>query len=614
MAKYHLTIKPARAEAVAIPLSVNEYKMTALEDFQNGIVKDCPVFSDQTYQFFLRSDSEKININQVDIYINGTHLKSRYSYLSREIIPLDANELPFGDSFGYVELTCVLQLEDQTEVTLYSPFLPVYLKSKADNQRIVKMMEYVSTNYSALLSNGDNRSRIQTGFVEDGRKTLETQLILAEELSHLYEQYYGFFRANSRYHLDQEDVVQRVERIQYVTQKTVQYTAQHPEYLVRAFGNSGIPYGNEVYHPSRAMTVQNVYSRNIYENRVIVGFIEVMIGAIQSMVSEADNLRNAMTAFNRSYEGYYFSPALFCSVPLKVIETIRGRLERLLSSYDTLWYRYKDIFDFEPEKLLSRPKATDIFLSVPQYNIIFKKIYEWYNYGVYDWAQEKYMLSIINSSRLYENYVLARLVMDAQHAGFVLNESYSYDYPRTRLGRDFQKEKSLHCNTFVFYRDSIKLTLYYEPIIYGDSALVNENSVGLSRTYSWNANQRKGDHFTPDYVMKIERNGKVGYIICDAKYSNYYTVQKYRFPDLTFKYLTATKPVDAMDDVLGLNIFYGKGEEKDIEKTLYDKELSDSPISPFVYATPLFEGRDDNNVPAVDLISLLDRALGLMKN
>ena len=69
--------------------------------------------------------------------------------------------------------------------------------------------------------------------------------------------------------MEKTPVIERLERVQYVTQGTLSYAATHPEYLRQVNSTQGIYIGNRVYQPQKAETTQNMQSYDIYiyENR-----------------------------------------------------------------------------------------------------------------------------------------------------------------------------------------------------------------------------------------------------------------------------------------------------------------------------------------------------------
>ena len=94
-------------------------------------------------------------------------------------------------------------------------------------------------------------------------------------------------------------------------------------------------------------------------------------------------------------------------------------------------------------------------------------------------------------------------------------------------------------NTFVFTKQETKLTLFFQPVIFGNDSTIN--GISLYRNTSTNAQQdvrkKGGDSYTPDYMIKIEKSGITNYIILDAKFSTTENIRIHQLQELVYKYL-----------------------------------------------------------------------------
>ncbi|MCD8354351.1 MAG: hypothetical protein LUC47_08585, partial [Clostridiales bacterium] len=234
-----------------------------------------------------------------------------------------------------------------------------------------------------------------------------------------------------------------------------------------------------------------------------------------------------------------------------------------------------------------------IFLSVPQYNRIFVQIHKWFTFGIYEFASEKYMLSLVKVSSLYENYLLVKMIAYFQSRGYLLVEDKRCVYPV----KSTWQYKNTDCkNTFVFKNETNCITLYYQPVIY-DSNRSDINGIQLMRNNSLpffsgneNMNQVGGHYYSPDYVIKVENNSASRYLILDAKFSDLQNVKRYYVKDLAFKYLFSISPIQQSNTVVGLCIIYGKCKSSERTQSAYDKQLPGQAISPIAELLPLVEG------------------------
>lgn len=95
--------------------------------------------------------------------------------------------------------------------------------------------------------------------------------------------------------------------------------------------------------------------------------------------------------------------------------------------------------------------------------------------------------------------------------------------------------------------------------MYGDSRAFN--GLDLFRNTSSNAkkdNSNKGKTYTPDYIIRIEYNDMIDYIILDAKFSTPENIRLHQLQELVYKYLFSISTLHEKDRIKGLYILCGK--------------------------------------------------------
>ena len=266
---------------------------------------------------------------------------------------------------------------------------------------------------------------------ESGYKSLAAQIILAEEIATIYETSYGYFKANSRFRIEKVATVDRLERLQYVTPATLEYIASHPEQLRPVNSNAGVRIGNRVYQPEKSLSLQNVNSFDIYENRVVLSFLRKMVDEVAELLERCKNLLQQIPNDEDYSTEYIYSSFFMFSETRRMLENGMQRLSCLYDKFTQLWGMYRNALKIPVEQLTSKPRPTGIFMVVPQYNKIFVRIHQWFSFGIYDFAKENYMLSFIKISSLYESYLLAKMVAYFTDRSYTLidKKDASIQYP-----------------------------------------------------------------------------------------------------------------------------------------------------------------------------------------
>lgn len=550
------------------------------------------VYGDLGYEFRLQHP-ELEEIQGVQVYVNDLFEPSVYQ---RGVISFPearggVRKL-FLDCYGFVTLNLILLKKDGSQESLTTEYLPVLVRQGQLNQAVKAMVRYVYDRQEELLFNGDPKPRDLGDLRENGYKSLTAQLHLAREIAAFYEENYGYFKANSRFRVEKVPTVMDLERIPAVTPSTLAYMTTHPGQLKPVSGGGGIRVGNRLYQPQKTLSPQNVPSRDIYENRVVLSFLRRMVDQVDLLRSHCLELLDHIPD-QETFDGDYLYSAHFLFAETRhSLETSVEQLNQLYDKFTQLWSGYQQALPIPLDPLAAKPRPTAVFLSVPEYHRIFLLSHQWMNYGVYDFRRERFLLSFVKLSSLYESYLLLKMLDYLQDRGYALDALKQCPYP---VPDNWLYQNTNCANTFSLSNESNQVTVYYQPVIY-DTDNSRVNGIGLYRNNHLpgegsdpESSQRGGRYYTPDYLVKVSQNGGDNYLVLDAKFSDLRTVQNYHVRNLAFKYLFSLSPTSSTGKLKGMAILYGKCAGTDDCKSAYDSQLPGTKISPFAELLPLME-------------------------
>ena len=519
------------------------------------------VFEDMEYYIDLGSDVEDCDYS---VYINDEFVET----VRKDRILMFSKVDVFDNILGFVRIS-INTVSEGKNYWYYSGYLSVLVKPSRKNKSITAMLNYVYKNQGDFLYHDSVIPNL-------GGKRSEgdfwSQMILVEDIANIYENCYGFFMANSRYKLEKREVLDRIEKLQYVDSKTIQYISQHPENLERSV--VGIGYGSRRYIPRKTLMSQNTITYDIYENRVVIGFLKYMVKAIKEFKNELTNFIDSMKTEEGVENGYLISSFVLFERAKDQIYEFNKHIDQLESKYEQLLRSYSGIINISEGDEYIHPKLTAIFANVPQYNRIYNCIVKWNNRSIYNLEKEHMMMSFFNAPEIFETYALAKLINQLLAAKFELISAKYVDYPKRREWGDTTRRIN---NTFIFRAESGILTLYYEPVIYCEDLsylngifLYRNNTVSLNRDSDI---EFKGRYYVPDYILKYELDGKESYIICDAKYTNRNNACFKHIPDLSYKYITSISTMKDNAALKGLYLFYGITDDFDSSESFFNVHL-----------------------------------------
>lgn len=590
MADYKLKLIPLDEtdEPFSIPLYVcdgnNGYSVPSKSELKSKH----GIFSDINYEFELIG-SDEYKIQNIKLFIDENEKRTDFDIQNRKI-HLDSQKI-FQDYYGIVEIRLTIIFSDKTEINVKSQQLHILVRKGGDilNESIKKMVQYIYDHQTAFFSSVNSRQKISSGLNSGGDQTLIARLSLAEKIAVIYKNNYEYFKANSRFEFKKIPSIDKIEHMPYISPQTLRFITSHPEYLQPTKSTINVRIGNTLYQPQKVLSLKNECCRNIYENRVILNFIQKIINDIDMM----DKKCAALLQKNADKPDTEFDSAYFIFAQSKeILDKSRIRIHKIHKEFGYILGMYQNAMMIKLKDIKQefvKPYPTAIFMSIPQYREIFNLIDQWFDFGTYDFKKEEFLLSLIRIAPLYETYLLAKMLTYFDNRAYICTDKEYYHYPVS--------EKKMHNplninNTYSFTKGIKQITLYYQPFVYCQTPC-NNNKIGLYRNNSLGSKNYE-EYYTPDFLIKIRKGNSDKYLIFDAKFSSKETVKTYYVKDLVWKYINSISPITSNDSVLGLCIIYGKCTENDKYESIYDKQLSEI-IFPLEELLPLSEEHNFDN-------------------
>lgn len=604
--KYTLNLKTTSSDR---DLSLNMHEFNVSEDFwqiaKNSELK--AVFSDVSYSEAILSCENLDKIYSLELYINDDKIgeldsvDSDGNCLKIRINPYNnPRKIIFRDCYGFVQLYVKIIFLDNTQLGLYSEYLAVYFKDNDENRNIQKMAEYVYNNYENYLYDEHIKPDNTIGLKEfKDEKSIDTFIDLIKGVIINYNFTYPFFSANAKSKIIETGQIDNFEKLQAFSCQTLSFMAQNPYELTQLKTNVGIKYKRKYYQPNKTLIIDKNISFDIYENRVVVAFLRLVAKEIDAVENKIDDLIIYMSKKDKNISGYIFSVSYIFQGTSRRLLQKKNELNILLENVVKLYNCYSNILKVKEIILTGAPEPTAIFMQISQYNLVYKSIVRWFMYGKYDLYREEAILPFLVNYQLYEYYVLIKMIKVIKGNNYELKQAYRHQY-KIYQGTKYRNTK--YSNTFIFSNGTQELTLYYQPVIYGQKySIENSNGINLYRNSTFRAAIENDDcregygdglYYTPDYLIKIVEDSKEKYLILDAKYSKTDIVIRNYFSDLVFKYLFSISPKNCHDTVYGLNIICGKSNNTGPairDAHLITKLLGYDDIKPFAHIMEINE-------------------------
>lgn len=538
---------------------------TNTEEFQEDLVleqenfetiKNKPninsVFSNKKYSISLVNYPN--SIIHANLSVNGHLVKSTF----RNGVFYFDNEMLFLDVFGYIYLSVQFIFEDGSTNILHTPYMHVYI-SEEDANTVKLMIKYIHKHTTMLFPNG-NVALDGFDYTNSTTSTsLEIQIELFKKILSEYKNNFVYFKNNRNFNLIDVAKYGDIKNAFSANSETLNNVLQKPYYFQKTEDNKGIYFDGDYVLPQKLIIPQKNRQYDTYENIIILSFLYTIFLQSSNLL---DNLNEIMKRKSRTprVRFYTSSDEMIFSVMNETFEKPITELNSIVVQFKELFVLYLEKFGCPYMLLTSCPEASSIFLKTVQYRSIYQLIIEWFRLNNYDLDNEKFLLSLIENNKVYEYYLLLKLLNYFRYEiAFDFKYSYNFLYSKTKIEK--------FANTFVFQNSDKKITVYYQPTIYSFPNAEN-NGINLVRNNNISTNAFLHDRnssrefFVPDFIVKFETTSFERYMILDAKFSRQKTVVKYYLENLIFKYIFSILPLNN-SILVGLCAVNGKSDSSD---------------------------------------------------
>ncbi|MDE6502780.1 MAG: DUF2357 domain-containing protein [Ruminococcus sp.] len=593
-----LLLQSQNQGAVEIPM--REENSFNIQENDDPLSSNIYVYNDYEYTGFSLMDRSgyvsEFYINDELINTERTDsTKNTYEFRCEKISDkgIKEDKRIFLQCFGVVRIKAVI-----SGSTYVSDSISIMVTYNSQNENVIRMIRYISEKgEDYLYEDYMNPENIK----DNSSMNMESKFRFLDEVTEIYERFFTYFQNSPKTrHITGENVGE-FHKLDSVSPKTIQYIISHPEELYEVDYDTGITYNKRYFQPKNTLISNTNYTKNVYENRVIVSFLNTIIDDLEK--SRKDMTDNPYTE-DIHIEGQYFeSKKYIYNLENKSSEEYIKEIDEYIEKFQMLWYMYRKIFSTDDMYIEYMPEYTDTFRLVTPYRAVYNIIYRWFQYGGHSVAKSQLLLSFVSTSKIYEYYCLLKLIVtihEDMDCILIDEKTNRFKYKDTRY------DSNTYCNnTFVFRSiDGSEITLYFQPVIYGKIDYDRPNDIMLYRNRVTSmVSGNKGNTYTPDYLIKVTKNGFSKYVIIDAKFSSLQKVESDRLIELIYKYLFSVSALDENDKIAGLMVLCGKDSNENSISNLHDiSESMGKCVSPFAYIVNLSGADTSDNKVIKDIL------------
>lgn len=512
--------------------------------------KCAAVYEDGSYIIhFICDQHQRTNIASVEVCVNGEKVGNVVLNTETDIVEGNIRyrdgilaEQPFLLHYDLVMLSFILEFIDGTSTEYFTDYLLCVSKNQEDATNIQKMLqELIAFDDSQIgewifsdAKQGASNSLYEGKWNKHTYKSLSSYIQLLEQVISCYRNNYTYFKMQGKHTIKQSSVLVSYKNVKIISRDSFTWIMQNTDQLADVPYTSGIQYQGKNLLPYHIRTDTSKKSWDVYENRVVIGFIYTALLNAKQVYNEFNsdvlNEERIISRIHGSFPKEYRAPIITIkSLQISFCRILLGKLNQSIDTLQKIYKQYVALFDVPLTTLTTFPRKTSTFCEIKPYVQVFELIIHWFQYGEYSLEKERLILQVKTLDKLFEYYCLLRLLKLLADNGYqkasVKEPVFKFDY--TASDEHYQNEKDV-ANTYLLSNGDITTTLYYQPVV---SSYCFENGLTLYRTTT-----KKG-YYSPDFVLKFSSSDhNEEYIILDAKFANRDTIRNIRLPEIIRKY------------------------------------------------------------------------------
>ena len=232
-------------------------------------------FENYQYKFILREIEEYEN---VEIFVGDYSVPIHYK-ASTDWYETD-QDLVFGGCFDLAYISVWVSEKEGKEERFYTDFLRI-ATTKQTTRQVEQMLDEIEKNIPNFLEVCFSRNKKNSGLKNDSTRSIWNTLKLVDEIIKTYKENYDSFFNHKKSFVEPVASVEDVRSMRVVNQESLRWIACNPDNLVKTDKKTGINFNGHNYMPSKIKTYISKYSYNVYENRVILGFLKNVIDYLE---------------------------------------------------------------------------------------------------------------------------------------------------------------------------------------------------------------------------------------------------------------------------------------------------------------------------------------------
>ena len=520
-------------------LLLENYRPASLDLASEGVVHESHAYRallltdaslDETEAWWSVNGEELVRVRFRMVQNHVEEVEGLRVHLYQVLLVFEGQWFPFAMTYGFASIELEVLPDGKNPILLSTKDIACVCDKDDQEAAVLGMIENLTcgndTQVISWMLNSEQKQTnrgmlIESGSVPESSESLPSFLALCETAVRSFEANLAFLCTHAHCLTRKSAVSVSPSEVRRLGREELLWLAQNPEVLRKASIRTPIKFKATHYVPTHMETQRPQKTFDTLENRAILAFAEEVSAALSRVLGESGesvaHLQEMALNLQRLNGEKGLMPALV------VIQAALQHEQPLLDKAVALRRRVHGISHALKRSLLGvkeiryrLPRRTKPFQEIPAYASLHAAMRLWERFGEFQMQRDGLVLHTWKMDKLYEYYVLYELLSELRKRNFVPDEAKGQAFEQVEYSlesRYFQNESQV-ATLYRLVRGKERITLYYQPVIYGDER--EEHGIVLHRTTLTSAGF--DSYWTPDYLLVYDSPNASKTFVLDAKF------------------------------------------------------------------------------------------------
>ena len=257
---------------------VSEVLMSNKQPTLDRINNEILLFENYRYKLIIHDD---INYESMELFLGDYSIPLHHN-THTDCFETDV-DLIFEGCYDLAYMTIYVDDKYDDENVFFTEYFRI-ATTKQTTKQVELMLQEIEENLPNFLEVCFSKNKKKSGLIKNDMRSVWNTLHILDEIINAYEENFGNFSNHKKATIEHVATIVDARSMRIIDQESLRWIACNPENLHLTKKNTGIVINEQNYMPSKVKTYVSKYSYNVYENQIVLGFLQNLISYLENQI------------------------------------------------------------------------------------------------------------------------------------------------------------------------------------------------------------------------------------------------------------------------------------------------------------------------------------------